>query len=44
MGVGDDGGDGWSVSLGPVCGGITFVPVGTDVGGEIGVPVDDPGD
>ena len=34
----------WSESLEPVCGGITFVPVGTDVGGGIGVAVDDPAD
>jgi len=34
----------WSESLEPVCGGITFVPVGTDEGGGIGVTVDDPVD
>jgi len=32
----------WSESLGLVCGGIALVSVGTDVGGELGVAVDDP--
>jgi len=38
------GGDGvLSESLGVVCGGITFVSVGTGVGGEVGVSVGDSG-
>jgi len=43
-GVGGGVGCVWSESLEPVCGGITFVPVGTDVGGGMGVTVDEPAD